>query len=325
MRQLGTLPDAGQATRLTDYLVAKGVHVQTEPAGDKFAIWVRNEDHLAEAKQEFETFLADPSNERYSGHSAAADEVRRLRQEKLDQAKDNVVDPRNLWTQPALNQLPVTMVLIGLCVAATIATGFGKSIEVVGEGMNRRVDVRPATEWLSFFRPSHVLKNGAKPDNPFIDVMNGEVWRLITPAFIHFSVMHLVFNAAMLYQLGGLIEQRHGSLFMGILSLAAAVLSNAGHEFIETAMIGGYSGVDYAYFGFVWIRSGLIPGVAYRMDGQTVVLMLAWLLFGFSGLSETMFDLRMANWAHLFGMVVGIAGAYAHASFKSKPGSADGR
>ena len=34
------------------------------------------------------------------------------------------------------------------------------------------------------------------------DVLRGQIWRLITPIFIHFDVMHILFNMWMLRDLG---------------------------------------------------------------------------------------------------------------------------
>ena len=47
-----------------------------------------------------------------------------------------------------------------------------------------------------------------------------EFWRLVTPAFIHFSLMHIVFNCLWVYVLGKSIEQIHGmAIFLGLLYL----------------------------------------------------------------------------------------------------------
>src|SRR5262249_23319325 len=59
-------------------------------------------------------------------------------------------------------------------------------------------------------------------------VRKGEVWRLLTPIFLHFGIMPLVFNLLVLWDFGGQIEDRRGSRFFGLLVLVLAILSNAG-------------------------------------------------------------------------------------------------
>lgn len=44
-------------------------------------------------------------------------------------------------------------------------------------------------------------------------VLSGQVWRLVTPIFMHFSIMHLVFNGWAFLDFGGQIERQKGGCF----------------------------------------------------------------------------------------------------------------
>ncbi len=50
MRQLGTVADQTSAQRFGDFLLTKGISVSVDPAPGGWAIWVRNEDHLDDAR-----------------------------------------------------------------------------------------------------------------------------------------------------------------------------------------------------------------------------------------------------------------------------------
>src|SRR5438270_379342 len=91
-----------------------------------------------------------------------------------------------------------------------------------------------------------------------------ELWRVVTPAFIHFSEFHILFNMLWLFSLGGQLELRYGSARLVVLVLLMAVPSNLCQYFFSTIVIegwkpvvtqssplfGGMSGVVFGLFGF---------------------------------------------------------------------------
>src|SRR5690606_35190828 len=58
------------------------------------------------------------------------------------------------------------------------------------------------------------------------DVLRGQVWRLVTPIFLHFSLIHILFNMMWLYTLGGMIEYVRGSRKLLLQILLYAVAGN---------------------------------------------------------------------------------------------------
>ena len=56
MRQIGFVTNAVWAERFTAFLITQGIAAQAEEEGDVWAIWVRDEDQLDEAKTALEQF-----------------------------------------------------------------------------------------------------------------------------------------------------------------------------------------------------------------------------------------------------------------------------
>ena len=81
MRQIGMLPDGDAARRLADYLLTLKIdtHLDQQPEG--WIVWVRDEDRVAQARQEFAEFQRNPADTRFAGAARAAHEMR-LRKSK---------------------------------------------------------------------------------------------------------------------------------------------------------------------------------------------------------------------------------------------------
>ncbi|RUO42719.1 rhomboid family intramembrane serine protease [Aliidiomarina taiwanensis] len=150
----------------------------------------------------------------------------------------------------------------------------------------------------------------AHPNFPQLDM--SEPWRLVTPAFLHFSATHLVFNLFWWWYLGGRIELSLGPKVLVGLFLFTAITSNLVQFYWQGPLFGGLSGVVYGLFGFAIIMSAKRGGPLW-LPPMLIAFMLGWLLIGFA---EAL-PLNMANEAHLAGLISGlVAGAFVRFGLK---------
>ncbi len=126
-------------------------------------------------------------------------------------------------------------------------------------------------------------------------------WRLFTPAFIHFSAMHIVFNLIWWWILGSQLERIFGTASLALIFAIAAVSSNVAQLLVSGPNFGGLSGVVYALFGFVWWIGFLRPSWGIGLPNNLVIFLLGWIVVGYLGI----LGMNMANEAHLIGLVSG--------------------
>lgn len=133
-----------------------------------------------------------------------------------------------------------------------------------------------------------------------LEVRHGEVWRLFTPAFIHFGIVHLSFNMMGMKNIGDAMEHVHGWRFYLFLTATLALCSNLGQYLVSGSPgFGGMSGVLYGLFGFLWMRGLSDRAYPLRMTRQSIVLSLVWFAACFTGV------LPIANGAHATGLALG--------------------
>ncbi|MEW6983741.1 rhomboid family intramembrane serine protease GlpG [Colwelliaceae bacterium 6471] len=131
-------------------------------------------------------------------------------------------------------------------------------------------------------------------------------YRIIGPAFFHFSWLHIVFNTMWWWQLGGSIEKALGKGALLNLFFVSAILSNVGQFIVAGENFGGLSGVVYGLVGYVWWYGWLAPKKGLTLSKPIIGILLFWLLLGYTEVLP--FD--MANTAHLLGLISGCVLAF---------------
>jgi GlpG protein len=189
--------------------------------------------------------------------------------------------------QVTLRRVPLTLAVLLVTAVVALITGLGS---------------QPDSVVLFTFVPPQSAEFMATQFD------GGQWWRLITPMFLHFGLMHLVFNALWYWELGRRIELRSGSFWLLGLTLLFAVVSNSVQWWISgQPFFGGLSGVLYGLLGYCWIYQWLAPNVFFDLPKGVVVLMLVWLVVCLSGLVTLLGFGAIANAAHVSGLLVGCA------------------
>ncbi|MDZ4817526.1 MAG: rhomboid family intramembrane serine protease [Planctomycetota bacterium] len=307
MRQAGTIADQTQAFRLADYLFTKGIITKVEPEGDRFAVWIRDEEHVDEAKAELTKFLADPDNPVYRSATTTAREKRQVLEKQQQRASRNVIDMRQRWRPVALRMAPVTIALLAISVLVALATRFGDA-RSPDDGRSYTIQSN-----LYFNNHEPVVKFGQPVDTDWMNcasIRQGEWWRVITPIFLHFGIFHLAFNMFMLRDFGALVETRIGSWKYVVLVLVLAVISNCGQAMwndyeVILGRFGGMSGVLYGLFGFAWMKSRFDPAAGIMIPQNLVVLLMIWFFLCLFGIIS-----NVANAAHAAGLIAGVVIGY---------------
>lgn len=271
MRALVTLEDERRARRLGDALYGEGVDNQVAEGRDGgFVVWVHDERQLDEARALLQAFEQAPEDPRFERAQQAAEERRKAEQQARKKSRHRTVPVQQQWrSRGAWGQL--TTVIIVATVGITILARFGENRQVMAA--------------LQF---------------SMVHIVQGlELWRVITPIFLHLGLLHLLFNMWWLKDFGTFLERRHSPLALGTMVLVMGALSNLAQAVLVGERFGGMSGVVYGLFGYIWLRGRFDPTFGVRLERSTVVILVGWLLLGFSGV------MRMANFAHLGGLVVG--------------------
>ena len=122
------------------------------------------------------------------------------------------------------------------------------------------------------------------PDTGMQAVSQGEWWRLLTPIFLHFGLMHILFNMLWMWQLGGPFENRLGTGELSIFILGAGVISNLAQYFYDPDIpFGGMSGVVYGLLGYYWAQGRLNPGFGMVLHKSIVIMMLVLVTLAYQG------------------------------------------
>ncbi|MDI5984148.1 rhomboid family intramembrane serine protease [Halomonas sp. M4R5S39] len=162
--------------------------------------------------------------------------------------------------------------------------------------------------------------NGSLAIGSLTDALaSGQVWRLLSPAFLHFGWMHLIFNMLWLWYFGRQVEVLQGSGRMLTILLTAGIGANLAQYATGTVLFGGMSGVDFALLGYVWLMSRRAPRSGFFVPQMLVVFMLGWMLFTMTDMAGAVGFGNVANEAHLGGLVVGLALGWYHSGRARRP------
>ncbi len=291
MRLIGQLADEAAARTFGDYLYAQGIENQVEgQKGEGWALWINDEDKIDQASNLLRAFRENPADPKYRAKAKEAADRREAEQKDLAAYRKKVKDRRYLFrplTEYGFG--PLTFVLIVLCVVVAIISKLGDNLE----------GIEPL-----FITHLNFAADTYKTGLP--SALRGEFWRLVTPIFIHFGILHLVFNMMWLRDLGSMIEGRQTSWHLLSLVLVIAAGSNVAQYYWNGPVFGGMSGVVYGLLGYIWIRGKIDPGSGLYLHPTTVTMMIVYFFACFTPL----IPIRVANAAHAVGLVMGMAWGY---------------
>jgi GlpG protein len=153
----------------------------------------------------------------------------------------------------------------------------------------------------TFLLPAHLqsyLYFASNPITGLFEIQSGQVWRLVTPVFLHGGLLHIAFNMMWLYQLGAQIERNEGALFFVSQLVIVAMICNVSQFMVSGPFFVGMSGVIYAQLGFCWLMRR--RNWDYQVGNDLVIFMIVWMVICMLGIIP-----NVANTQHFVGFVVG--------------------
>ncbi len=285
MRKVGDFKLEKEALVFWSFLSKEKIDssLEEKEGEEGYEIWISDEDQINEAIFHYQEFLKNHDDPKFKVKLKD-----KRKPESLPESKKSGFKQYNLgnkWRSQEKSPGVVTLALIITSVAVFLISGMGKNTQIIGP----------------FFISEEI--NGGLDE-----IISGQFWRLITPIFLHFNLLHILFNCMWLHSLGSQIEKKKGTKFFITFILCTAIVSNLSQFLITGPAFGGMSGVVYGLFGYVWIKSRLDPGDGFYIDPVIAMIMLGFFLVCFTGAFG-----GVANWAHAGGLIVGLGWGYGSA------------
>jgi GlpG protein len=175
-------------------------------------------------------------------------------------------------------------------------------------GLSLWVDFGENIEALRYLTVTDFVNEGNRLKYTSIDYNfeSMQLWRFISPIFVHFNLTHIVFNSLWIWIVGSVIERQHRSIALLLIVLFSGIASNVAQFIVSGPIFGGLSGVVYAIIGYAWLWDKLRSDKLSVVSNALMMFMIFWLVLGYSGLLSQLGFGNMANTAHLVGLISGL-------------------
>ena len=268
MHVLVAFSQENAARLLVAHLVSQNIRAEYSRLEDNpenpHAVAVLEPRDIEQAMQLTHTFVSNPNAQQYQSNAWEVGE----------QTEQSSSLSLNLPSLSSAMSTPLTSFIGLVCIAVFALSWLGGFIWV--------------REWL-FIQPFAQLSD------------SHQWWRVLTPNFIHFSAIHIIFNLLWWFVLGSKIERIFGMSTLLLLFVVSSLAANLGQLWVSGPNFGGLSGVVYAVFGFVWWVGWLRPQWGIGLPKPLIGFLLVWLVIGYADVLWV----SMANTAHTLGLVSG--------------------
>lgn len=228
-----------------------------------YVLWLDDDSNVNLVENELNQFIREPNHPRYLAASWQAGNTKSGIRYHSSSLMENIRQRAG----------PLTLSVMVICIAVFIL------MQITG--------YQVVMSWLAW------------PDED----QHYQLWRWFTHAFLHFSLLHILFNLLWWWYLGGAVEKRLGSGKLFVIMLISALLSGWMQSKYSGVMFGGLSGAVYALMGYVWLRGERDPESGVYLERGLMAFAVVWLVVGYMD----WFGLAIANAAHVTGLLVGLA------------------
>lgn len=263
MVRIISLSNPRLAQAFVDYMATQSVRLDLQAQDQNVSLWLPDESRLSYVEQELKRFLQEPMHPRYQAASWHTGTTH----SGLYYAHFNYL--KSVTRQAG----PLTITITALCIVVyLLQTGAGDDTIM---------------RYLSW---------------PETGMQYFQLWRYFTPALLHFSPLHIIFNLMWWWYLGGQVEKRLGAGKLVQIALVSTLMSGWAQSLFSGSNFGGLSGVIYALMAYVWWCGERAPQFAIGVPRGLLIFFVLWLLVGYFD----WFSLSIANAAHAGGLVIGL-------------------
>jgi GlpG protein len=359
MRPLAKFPNEEEARRFSFFLKKEGIANSLDMEGNAFALWIEEEDRLANAQKYLEEWKdgkiqlpeVQVEEEAIEKKEEAQEEelIEEIEETKELEKKQKAKAPFTVFffilcalfyfinlfqtfdlKSPSSGIFLITPIRNQLFFDAPSALAAptqylmehpfdpSKKMEEQSQAVQEAIqEIQTAPTW----RGVEVVfekQEGQKKwfDFPLFEkIRKGELWRLISPSFLHTNFFHILFNILWLWMLGKQVESRLKSFKYLLLVILLSLFTNTLQYLMSGPFFLGYSGVIMGLVGFIWMRQKVAPWEGYPLSKSTILFIFFFILsffvlqffsIGLQVVGVHLFSSNIANTAHIGGGILGL-------------------